>query len=94
MLLKPIFYFSINKDFVCLKLNKDFLLSLVHILNSNNGVGGIGFLTLQEGGLLKPPLTKIACLAPFCDPNDPKKFDFSQISMTMPPILFQGLKMA
>ena len=42
-------------------------------------------LTLQEGG---------AVLAPFCDPNVPKKFDFSQISMTMPPILFQGLEMA
>ena len=29
-----------------------------------------------------------------CYPIDPKKFDFSQISMTMPPIHFQGLKMA
>ena len=35
-----------------------------------------------------------AFLAPFSDPNDPKKFDFSQISVTMPPILFRGLKMA
>ena len=48
-----------------------------------------------RGGLLKPhPRTKIAFLAPFCDPNGLKKFDFSQISMTMPPILFWGLKMA
>ena len=44
-------------------------------------------LTLQEGGLLK-------FLAPFRDPNDPIKLDFSQISMTMPPILFRGLEMA
>ena len=29
-----------------------------------------------------------------CDPNDPKKFDFSEISMTMPPILFRGLEMS
>ena len=36
----------------------------------------------------------IAFLAPACDPNDPKKFDFSQISMIIPPILFQGLKMS
>ena len=51
-------------------------------------------LVKSWGGLLKPPWTKFAFLAPFCDPNDPKKFDFSKISMTMPPILFGGLKMA
>ena len=34
----------------------------------------------------------IAFLAPFCYPIDPKKFDFSQISMTMPPILSQRLQ--
>ena len=50
--------------------------------------------TLRGGGLLKPPLTKIAFLASFCDPIDPKKFDFSQISMTNPPILFWRLKIA
>ena len=33
-------------------------------------------------------------LAPFCDPIDPKKFDFSQISMTIPPKLIWGLKYA
>ena len=43
---------------------------------------------------INPTITKIAFLAPFCDPNAPKKFDFSQISIPMPPILFRGLKMA
>ena len=53
------------------------------------------YLTLQvEGGLLKPALNKKEFLEPFCDLNDTKKFDFSQISMTMPPILFWGLEMA
>ena len=37
---------------------------------------------------------KITFSAPFWDPIDPKKFDFSQISMTKPPILFRGLKYA
>ena len=31
-------------------------------------------------------------MAPFCYSNDPKKFNFSQISLTMPPILFRGLQ--
>ena len=44
----------------------------------------------QGGGLRQ----KIGFLAPFCDPNDPKQFYFSQISMTMPPILFWELEMA
>ena len=44
------------------------------------------------GGILKPPLNKSIIFGTFWDPNDLKKFDFSQISMTMPPILFQGLK--
>ena len=34
-----------------------------------------------------PPEKKIAFLASFCDPIDPKIFDFSQISMSKPPIL-------
>ena len=53
-------------------------------------------LTLHEaGGALKaPPKEKLRFLLQFCDPIDPKKFDFYQISMTMPRILFWGLKMA
>ena len=38
---------------------------------------------------LKAPLKKIVFLAPFCYPIDPKKCDFSILSMTMPPIVFQ-----
>ena len=61
----------------------------IHFFTSN-------MLTLQEaGGLQKPsPEEKLHFLEPFCDPINPKKFDFSLISMTMPPILFWGLKMA
>ena len=44
--------------------------------------------------LLNPQMAGGAFLAPFFDPIDPKKIDFSQISMTMPPILFWVLKMA
>ena len=50
----------------------------------------------MRGGFKSPPWGKIAFLVHFCDPIDPKKFDFSQISMTMPPIIFfwsqNGLK--
>ena len=51
-------------------------------------------LTLQEagGGFKSLPWRKIAFLASFCDPIDLKEFDFPQISM--PPILFQRLKLA
>ena len=48
------------------------------------------FNPTNGGGLL----IQTAFLALFCDPIDPKKFDFSQISMTMPPILFRGIKYA
>ena len=52
-------------------------------------------LTLQEaGGADSARPEKIAFLVHFSYPIDPKKFDFSQIAMTMPPILFWGLKMA
>ena len=52
------------------------------------------FLTLQmAGGQILPALRKIAFFAPFCNLIDPKKFDFSQIYMTMHPIHFQRLKM-
>ena len=47
--------------------------------------------TIRER-FLKPPLTKITFLASFCDPIDPKKFDFSQISMANPPYSFVGSK--
>ena len=50
--------------------------------------------TRGRGGQISPPGRKIAFLVHFSDPIDPKKFDFSQIAMTMPPILFRGLKMA
>ena len=43
-----------------------------------------------RGGLLKPPWTKIAISTPFCDPIEPKKFDFSQKPMAVPPIPFLG----
>ena len=46
-------------------------------------------LTLQEAG----GGAEIAFLVHFSDPIDPKKFDFSQIAMTMSPILFRGIKM-
>ena len=36
-----------------------------------------------------PALKNIRFLAPFCDPIDPQKFEFSQIPMAMPPILFR-----
>jgi len=53
-----------------------------------------GVLTLQEaGGQVPPPWRKIAFLVHFSDPIDPK-FDFSQISMTIPPIFFRDLKIA
>jgi len=51
-------------------------------------------LTKQQLNPNRKGALKAAFLAPFCDPNDPKKFNFSQISMTMPPMLFQGLEMA
>ena len=47
-----------------------------------------------RGAFKAPPEQKLHFLVPFCDPYDPKKFDFSQISMTMPPIFFWGLEMA
>ena len=47
-----------------------------------------------QGAYSAPLRIKIAFLAPFCDPIDLKKFDFSQISMKMPPILFRSLIMA
>ena len=35
---------------------------------------------------------KISFSAPFCDPIDPKGIDFSQISLTKPPMHPKGLK--
>ena len=64
-------------------------LNVIHIIKSY-----ISINPTIRGGLLKTALKKNAFFAPFCDPNVPKKFDFSQIFMTMPPILFRGLEMA
>ena len=50
--------------------------------------------TWGGGGFKSPPWGKIAFLVHFCDPIEPKKFDFSQNSMGMPLILFWGLKTA
>ena len=49
-------------------------------------------LRMVGGGRFWPPSRKIAFLATFFDPIDTKKFDFSQISMSIPPILFRRLK--
>ena len=41
-----------------------------------------------------PAMKKNCVLAPFCDPIDLKKSNFSQITITKPPMLFRRVKMA
>ena len=50
--------------------------------------------TPVQGGRFLPPYRKMAITPKNNDPTELKLFDFSYISMTNPPILFLGLKMA
>ena len=50
-------------------------------------------LVKSWGGLLKPPWTKFAISAPFCDPIELEKIDFLQEPMGDPPIPIWGLEM-
>ena len=49
-------------------------------------------VTVQVIHLFNPTIRGAFKAHSFCNPNDPKKIDFSPISMTMPPILFWGLE--
>ena len=75
---------------MCTLINTKIKYINLRVLNLNR------LLTLHEaGGTLKaPPEEKLRFWCIFKIQLIKKKFDFSQISMTMPPIHFWGLKIA